>query len=31
MTMFDWEVNLFDLAQEHRGSKLDRGKEKVIE
>ena len=31
MTMFDWEVNLFDLAQKLRGSKLDRGKEKVIE
>jgi len=26
--VFDWEVNLFDLAQEPRGSKLDKGKEK---
>ena len=31
MTMFDWEVNLFELAQELRGPKLDKGKEKVIE
>ena len=29
--VFDWEVNLFDLAQEPRGSKLDKGKEKVVE
>ena len=29
--VFDWEVNLFDLAQKLRGSKLDKGKEKVIE
>ena len=28
MYVFDWEVNLFDLAQEPRGSKLDKGKEK---
>ena len=31
MTMFDLGSKLFDLAQEPRGSKLDKGKEKVIE